>query len=254
MPSNTIWKLIQQYVTGNCSPQSRHKLEQWMSQDPANRKLVEEVESIWRLTPDEQFDVNVQEAWSRFYRKEIGMEIVRDRDSISGDTQLKDIKLPARSRESAQRPPSLMMHVLRAAAVFLVAAFAGYFTHATITEETQTEQSRGFYVMQEMVTDSREKASVSFSDGTEVILNSASSLRFPEGFDGSTREIYLDGEAYFDVAHHAGQPFIVHTEDATIKVLGTKFNVQAWSEDIHADIAVREGKVAVSSTADLENS
>jgi len=73
---------------------------------------------------------------------------------------------------------------------------------------------------------------VELSDGTIVHLNAFSRLRFPFSFDGKTREVYLEGEAYFDVATRADQPFIVHTAATSVKVLGTSFNVNAYADSL----------------------
>jgi transmembrane sensor len=70
---------------------------------------------------------------------------------------------------------------------------------------------------------------ITLPDGTEVWMNSASSLRFPNSFDKKTREVYLTGEAYFKVAHNPDLEFIVHTEFTDIKVHGTSFNVNAYN-------------------------
>jgi len=70
------------------------------------------------------------------------------------------------------------------------------------------------------------------SDGTEVWLNATSKLRFPFNFSGNKREVYLDGEAYFQVTKNDAKPFIVHTEQTDIEVLGTSFNVNAYNDGI----------------------
>ncbi len=70
------------------------------------------------------------------------------------------------------------------------------------------------------------------SDGTEVWLNATSKLRFPFSFPGNKREVYLDGEAFFQVAKDDSKPFIVHTEQTDIQVLGTSFNVNAYNDGI----------------------
>ncbi|QHS58648.1 FecR family protein [Chitinophaga agri] len=70
------------------------------------------------------------------------------------------------------------------------------------------------------------------SDGTEVWLNATSRLRFPFNFTGDKREVYLDGEAYFQVSKNDAKPFIVHTEQTDILVLGTSFNVNAYSDGL----------------------
>ena len=66
------------------------------------------------------------------------------------------------------------------------------------------------------------------ADGTEVHLNASSTLRFPFIFPGKTREVYLEGEAYFVVAKNSKQPFIVHTPTTSVKALGTAFNINSY--------------------------
>lgn len=69
---------------------------------------------------------------------------------------------------------------------------------------------------------------IELADGTEVHLNASSTLRFPFIFPGKTREVYLEGEAYFIVAKHPKQPFIVHTPSTSVKALGTAFNINSY--------------------------
>lgn len=68
---------------------------------------------------------------------------------------------------------------------------------------------------------------VTLPDGTVINLNTCSRLTYPESFSGKSREVFLDGEAYFDVAHDKRHPFIVRAGELKIRVLGTKFNVNA---------------------------
>lgn len=72
---------------------------------------------------------------------------------------------------------------------------------------------------------------MTLADGTKVWLNSASKLRFPTRFAGNRREVFLEGEAYFEVAKNERMPFIVHAGQSEIKVLGTAFNVSAYSQE-----------------------
>lgn len=89
-----------------------------------------------------------------------------------------------------------------------------------------------------------QKADIVLPDGTKVKLNSNSHFTYPEKFQGNTREVVLDGEAYFEVTHDASKPFIVHTNNAATKVLGTSFNVNANTEVV--TVTLVEGKVNVS--------
>lgn len=85
---------------------------------------------------------------------------------------------------------------------------------------------------------------VTLSDGTKVLLNAGSQLIFPESFGPGNREVYLKGEAMFDVTHDPKHPFIVKTDYFQTRVLGTKFNLRSYSkEDTH--VTLIEGKVTV---------
>ncbi|WP_160713018.1 FecR family protein [Chitinophaga solisilvae] len=83
-------------------------------------------------------------------------------------------------------------------------------------------------------------------DGTGVWLNTASSLRYPTAFTGADRTVELQGEAYFEVAANAGQPFHVITDHQDIQVLGTHFNVNAYTNEIQTITTLLEGRVKVS--------
>ncbi|MFB9053164.1 FecR family protein [Formosa undariae] len=82
------------------------------------------------------------------------------------------------------------------------------------------------------------------SDGSHVVLNSGTSLKYPVKFiKGKNREVYLTGEAFFEVAKNTEQPFIVNANGLSIKVVGTKFNVSAYSEEATINTALVEGAV-----------
>jgi ferric-dicitrate binding protein FerR (iron transport regulator) len=98
--------------------------------------------------------------------------------------------------------------------------------------------------MQQAVTVRGQKLKVELLDGTRVILNANSKLEFPEQFNGHLREVYLEGEAYFQVAHDADHPFIVHTSAASTTVLGTSFNVKL-TEGQGTQVTLVDGKVDV---------
>ena len=87
---------------------------------------------------------------------------------------------------------------------------------------------------------------VQLADGTNVWLNSQSELRYPVRFEGKERVIYLKGEGYFEVAPNREKPFIVKTsESIDVRVLGTKFNIAAYAEDVDVTTTLIEGSVEV---------
>ncbi|SDF18101.1 FecR family protein [Pricia antarctica] len=93
------------------------------------------------------------------------------------------------------------------------------------------------------------------SDGTLVWLNAGSKLRFPQGFVDAdkNRMVYLEGEAFFDVAKNSDRPFIVNTQEVDVKVLGTKFNISSYETDDHIATTLVEGSVGVYETRIPEN-
>lgn len=86
---------------------------------------------------------------------------------------------------------------------------------------------------------------VLLSDGTAVTLNSGSLLSYPETFRGDTRNVYLTGEATFEVAHDKNHPFIVSSQDFDVKVLGTVFNLSSYAEAESSSVVLVEGSVAI---------
>jgi ferric-dicitrate binding protein FerR (iron transport regulator) len=82
-------------------------------------------------------------------------------------------------------------------------------------------------------------------DGSKVWLNAATSLRYPTAFTGPTREVQLNGEAYFEIARDAGVPFIVRVNNTTVKVLGTHFNIMGYQDEYNTRTTLLEGAVQV---------
>ncbi|WP_276380896.1 FecR family protein [Flavobacterium sp. H4147] len=87
---------------------------------------------------------------------------------------------------------------------------------------------------------------VQLSDGTVVHLNAGTSLRYPVQFvKNKNREVYLTGEAYFNVSKDKAHPFTVNTQEMNVEVLGTKFNVDSYSNNSSTDVVLVEGKVSL---------
>src|SRR6185437_5197374 len=83
-------------------------------------------------------------------------------------------------------------------------------------------------------------------DGSTVVLSAGSKLDYPSSFDGlAKREVYLEGQAFFDVKHNVSRPFIVHTGKLETRVLGTSFNIKAMPGDVNIVVTVKSGKVGI---------
>lgn len=90
-----------------------------------------------------------------------------------------------------------------------------------------------------------EKKQIQLPDGTQLTLNSCSRVRYPNRFVGEERKVELEGEGYFRVYHNEKQPFIVNTHHFDVRVLGTHFDVRAYSTDELVSVDVESGKVQV---------
>ncbi|WP_297094495.1 FecR family protein [uncultured Draconibacterium sp.] len=89
---------------------------------------------------------------------------------------------------------------------------------------------------------------LTLSDGTNVWLNSETTIKYPVVFAENKREVFIEGEAFFDVAHNEEVPFIVTTADMTVQVLGTAFNIRGYRNEETATTTLVRGKVNVTST------
>lgn len=94
---------------------------------------------------------------------------------------------------------------------------------------------------------------ITLIDGTKVWLNAASVLKYPTKFDGTERKVALTGEAYFEVAKDNKKPFRIISDNQTIEVLGTHFNVNAYSDESAIKTTLLEGSVKVFRTAEGSN-
>jgi ferric-dicitrate binding protein FerR (iron transport regulator) len=108
----------------------------------------------------------------------------------------------------------------------------------------EREAGAGQGEMQEYTTARGMRLRLRLSDGTHVVLGVASRLRLPRSFGrAGARDLYLDGEAYFDVRYDAARPFRVHTATAVTQDLGTKFSLEGRDADTTARVVVAEGSV-----------
>lgn len=129
-----------------------------------------------------------------------------------------------------------------AATVAIVLSVVGIWEY---TKETADKQA-----MNVIYTPPGKNVNIVLPDGSNVWLNARTKMEYPSSFEKGKREIRLDGEAYFEVSHDKKQPFIVHTKEYNIEVLGTKFNVESYSFQDRTITSLMEGAVKLTS---LEN-
>ncbi|MFC4871683.1 FecR family protein [Negadavirga shengliensis] len=131
----------------------------------------------------------------------------------------------------------------RVAAILVVTLGVGFLASRMAPTEPVAEQPVPAK-FKEYTTPPGVKSSITLGDGTKVLLNSGSSLRYQENFSPERREVFLEGEAFFEVQHDPGRPFTVKTGEVSTTALGTSFNIMAYREE-HLLISLVTGKVAI---------
>ena len=94
---------------------------------------------------------------------------------------------------------------------------------------------------------------ITLDDGSSILLQKGSRLSYPANFESDKREVYLDGEAFFEVAKDAEKPFFVYANELVTKVLGTSFTIKAYKGQKDIQVIVRTGKVSVFKLNEIQN-
>ncbi len=126
-----------------------------------------------------------------------------------------------------------------AASILIVFSIGYLFFKGNVASSPKTYMVKQF-------TRSGKRKTIILADGTKVILNNESEISYASVFADHKREVYLTGEAFFDVKHDSKRPFLVHTPHLNVQVLGTSFDVKAYRNDITSTVGVITGKVGVS--------
>jgi transmembrane sensor len=227
MDDASYWNLLAKYLSGQASDREIEQLEAWTHADPVRQKQVDEAFDAWNATEGRPLDLDVSGAWGA-----LSTRIDRDEETATppprsgtGPSGRTERAPRARGRATSQRMLRLAgAMVMLVAAVGLAVWWSGPDPKVITTE-------RG------------ERSSFELIDGTHVDLNAQSKLTLSPDFGQGTRDVRLEGEAYFDVNHGGEQPFRVHTAEGGLRVLGTAFNVHAYTDEKEAQVTVSEGKV-----------
>lgn len=133
---------------------------------------------------------------------------------------------------------SRILKVYQKVAAFLLIPLIGL---GVLYWANQYNQSAGQFT--ETIAPRGQKSQIVLTDGTKVWLNSDTKIKYPGNFNKDQRDVYLDGEAFFEVAKNEHQPFVVHTSDLRVKVMGTKFNIKAYADENQVETSLFEGKI-----------
>ncbi len=229
----TDWALLERYLARDCTPEERARTERWIAEVPERRRLIE----LMGVALDEPERV-------------IGAE--------RRSTMLAALRreMAARRRPAAVRPHpafaaasrSRWGGAWRAAAAVLIVAGAALGGRAYLSGGGNAATADA--AVRTLATPRGQRASFHLPDGTLVILGPGSTLRQTAGFGHASREVQLEGDAYFDVQHDVSRPFVVRAHGIVAQDLGTQFVVRADAENVQPAVIVRAGLVALRAATD----
>lgn len=213
MNAENIDELIALKLVGSLDEEGEKFLSVWINESEANAKHFEEMQKIWNAgNLDDQFNPDVEAAWKNVEE---------------------DLGLNETAKVIPLRKSSNTIYYRIAAAIVVLLGVTWIYTNQLSTPEMVRVASLS------------DQTEVILPDKSKVYLNANTSIEYPEFFKGKTREIKLEGEAFFEITKDKAHPFIIHTSNAYTKVLGTSFNILARKNTNNIVVSVKTGKVEV---------
>ncbi len=190
--------------------------------DPQKQRLYNEYLDIWQasLKARSKDDYDEHKAW------------------LNLKNQVR-ISINKYDRGLILRNFSRVQQIAAAAIIFFISSFVGITIYKSYLRSYNPSPNTEYYVPY------GSRSQVKLPDGSYVWLNAGSKLRHNRQFSQKNRNIYLEGEAYFDVSKNKNMPFVVNTSGITIKVLGTAFNVKAYPDEKIIETTVARGEIQI---------
>jgi transmembrane sensor len=224
--------ILIKYLTGSATSEERDLALTWINESLEHQKYFDELKDYYQLTKviQKPNGFNKDKSWER-----IKEEFTKAKHSV---------ELLNERRQFIRR--LVYISVSSAAAIFIAFFLGIYFNKQTSLKLVNTQS----LVYNQIVVPLGAKSQVILSDGSKVWLNAGSKLKYPVNFLNNSREVYLEGEAFFDITKINHKQFIVKTSNLNIKVYGTQFNVKAYSEENQIQTTLVKGSVALEPLSD----
>lgn len=242
MPEGDIWTSLVHVLAGASTPEDERRVEQWLGENPEHPRLMALLRQIWEASGTPQGDWPSETADDLDARWQTFLEQAREEVPVRPPARGVPLQPRERPAASRRRFGSPARQLLRVAVVLLVLA-GGVWLATSLMPERAAESVP--LAWQEVTTEPGQRATVQLGDGTQVQLNVDSKLRFVSGFAPDQREVFLEGEAFFDVARDEHRPFVIHTGEAVVAVLGTAFSLRAYDDEPGVEVVVAEGAVSL---------
>jgi len=230
---NHILELLEAFSEKRISTDELKELRAWCDADDEHKAIAREIiECVFTMKViSHRNDFDTKSAFKRF------MSHVESTEKSEPKAQ-NDEAFGMTSNGVSRRKTWRWVAV--AASIVLVFGLMSYVFHRLNSEISETAD-----VVLRVPNGSQ--LSVTMSDGTKVLLNSGSVMSYSPDYGIKDREITLQGEGYFVVAHDEEKPFTIHTNDVTVRDIGTEFHIRNYKEDEHARVNLVEGSVALRS-------
>ncbi|MEZ2335784.1 FecR family protein [Mucilaginibacter sp. RCC_168] len=222
MGNDRFIELVSKKLTNEISSEESKELQHCLNSDEINRRDFEFLNIYWNSN-DTEFADNAL-AFQKIITKIKGQET----NSLA-----------------VLASKNAYLYIWRAAAAIILLAGCSWLFYSRLVSKRINPLTTAPNAWQNKNTVKREKSTIVLTDGTRITLNSQSTLKYPAIFTGKTREVYLSGEAFFDVHKDHEHPFIIHTEKMNIKVLGTAFNVKSYPNDPQSETTLIRGAIEV---------
>ena len=215
---------INKFLAGEISDNELDLFKSWLDESCDNRKEFDEENEIWqKINLQAKHDCfNAEEDWKSISNKLNG-------GRVSSDSQIVIFKR------------GVFWSMATAASIAILVAFGSFFYG--IMKQKPTHAVSSAYTM--IQTREGEKVTITLSDSTRVIMNSGSTLKYSSDFNLNDRELWLSGEAYFDVAKNSDKPLQVHLNKLRVVATGTKFNILSYRSENRIETTLEEGSVHV---------
>jgi len=217
------------YISGNYSQEDKEFVKNWLEEEDISYDELGRLQEVWEAAEDLKLENNVDRVW-----KELSERIKREADS---QKVTKIGRFPTKKANIKIRG-----FIVRAAAAILVIACAYAFYQFAYTQNPVHKQK---LVYNTLVSKKGEQIRFRFNDGSKVVLNGNSKIRYRSDFGTGTRNLYLSGEAYFEVKHDHTLPFVVYAGNMKVKDIGTKFDINAYPEGNFYEVSVSDGQIQV---------
>ena len=210
--------IIIRYLENRCSEEDFVLINEWMKESDENAGELFRMEEIYQLG---KFPFEEENLVVRAERR-LGRRLKRENQK----------------KQEVFKLRSVLRYAAAIVGVMVLAAGLAYWFRNKAEELVVASAAHG--QVREML----------LPDGTKVWLNQSSVLKYPRAFEGKERHVYLDGEAYFEVARNHEKPFMVKSPAMDVRVLGTSFNIKCRPDNSFAETTLIEGEVEVKDKSD----